>query len=119
MWQADPQTAKPDVATCVAVPGVAIGSGVAGRSGGHRGSWRARATGFATSSDLDALIGDPTVDLVDICLPTSMHAEISHADQQLRRAAAEHRYRALETLEFENRTALLWPGYDLAPGGAR
>jgi predicted dehydrogenase len=31
--------------------------------------------GFATTTDLDALITDATVDLVDICLPTRLHAE--------------------------------------------
>jgi predicted dehydrogenase len=30
--------------------------------------------GFATSTDLDAVITDAAVDLVDICLPTSLHA---------------------------------------------
>jgi predicted dehydrogenase len=33
--------------------------------------------GFATTSDLDALITDPSVDLVDICLPTSLHADVA------------------------------------------
>jgi predicted dehydrogenase len=33
--------------------------------------------GFATSTDLEALITDPAVDLVDICLPTRLHAEIA------------------------------------------
>ena len=33
--------------------------------------------GFATTTDLDALIADPSVDLVDICLPTALHAEIA------------------------------------------
>lgn len=31
--------------------------------------------GFATTSDLDQLITDPSVDLVDICLPTALHAD--------------------------------------------
>ena len=31
--------------------------------------------GFATTTDLDALLADRSVDLVDICLPTGMHAE--------------------------------------------
>ncbi|MFD3517404.1 Gfo/Idh/MocA family protein [Streptomyces sp. NPDC058657] len=31
--------------------------------------------GFATTTDLDALITDPSVDLVDICLPTPLHAD--------------------------------------------
>ncbi|MFD3697942.1 Gfo/Idh/MocA family protein [Streptomyces sp. NPDC058646] len=31
--------------------------------------------GFATTTDLDALITDPSVDLVDICLPTHLHAD--------------------------------------------
>ncbi len=33
--------------------------------------------GFATTSDLDALIADASVDLVDICLPTRLHAEVA------------------------------------------
>ena len=33
--------------------------------------------GFATTTDLDAVITDPSVDLVDICLPTRLHAEIA------------------------------------------
>jgi predicted dehydrogenase len=113
----------------------------------------------ATTTDLDGLITDATVDLVDICLPTRLHAEVavmamqagrdvlielplattledahriiaaqqttgrrafvdmfsrfSPAHQHLRQAAAEHRYRPLQVLEIEGRTALLWPGYDL------
>lgn len=35
--------------------------------------------GFATTTDLDAVIADPSVDLVDICLPTRMHAEVAVA----------------------------------------
>lgn len=31
--------------------------------------------GFATTTDLDTLITDPAVDLVDICLPTHLHAD--------------------------------------------
>jgi UDP-N-acetylglucosamine 3-dehydrogenase len=31
--------------------------------------------GFATSTDLDAVITDAAVDLVDICLPTRLHAD--------------------------------------------
>ena len=31
--------------------------------------------GFATSTDLNAVITDPAVDLVDICLPTRLHAD--------------------------------------------
>src|SRR6266508_1538408 len=31
--------------------------------------------GFATSTDLDAVITDAAVDLVDICLPTGLHAD--------------------------------------------
>lgn len=115
--------------------------------------------GFATSTDLDALLDDPSIDLVDICLPTRLHAEIacramragrdvlielpladtllgarrivdvqhetgrrafvdmfsrfSPANRQLREAVAANRYGPLKTLEIENRTALLWPGYDL------
>jgi UDP-N-acetylglucosamine 3-dehydrogenase len=30
--------------------------------------------GFATTTDLDGLIADASVDLVDICLPTRLHA---------------------------------------------
>jgi predicted dehydrogenase len=33
--------------------------------------------GFATSTDLDGLIADGSVDLVDICLPTVLHAEVA------------------------------------------
>lgn len=33
--------------------------------------------GFTTSTDLDTLITDPSVDLVDICLPTHLHADIA------------------------------------------
>jgi predicted dehydrogenase len=33
--------------------------------------------GFATTTDLDAVITDPSVDLVDICLPTRLHVEIA------------------------------------------
>jgi len=33
--------------------------------------------GFATTTDLDALITDASVDLVDICLPTGLHADIA------------------------------------------
>jgi predicted dehydrogenase len=33
--------------------------------------------GFATTTELDAVIADPSVDLVDICLPTRLHAEIA------------------------------------------
>jgi predicted dehydrogenase len=33
--------------------------------------------GFATTTDLDAVIADPSVNLVDICLPTRLHAEIA------------------------------------------
>jgi predicted dehydrogenase len=115
--------------------------------------------GFATTTDLDALIADGSVDLVDICLPTRVHAEVairamqagrdvlielplastledaqhivdaqqatggrafvdmfsrfSPRNQQRQRAHAEERYGPLTMLEVENRTALLWPGYDL------
>ena len=31
--------------------------------------------GFATTTDLDEVITDPSVDLVDICLPTALHAD--------------------------------------------
>jgi UDP-N-acetylglucosamine 3-dehydrogenase len=33
--------------------------------------------GFATSTDLDALLTDSSVDLVDICLPTRLHADVA------------------------------------------
>jgi predicted dehydrogenase len=33
--------------------------------------------GFATTTDLDGLITDPSVDLVDICLPTRLHADVA------------------------------------------
>jgi UDP-N-acetylglucosamine 3-dehydrogenase len=33
--------------------------------------------GLATTTDLDALVADPTVDLVDICLPTRLHVEVA------------------------------------------
>jgi predicted dehydrogenase len=118
--------------------------------------------GFTTSTDLDGLIADGSVDVVDICLPTRLHAEIavramqagrhvlielplaatmedarrvvaahqatgqmafvdmfsrfSPAAQHLRQAVAGQRYGALQVLEIEGRTALLWPGYDLGLG---
>ncbi len=116
--------------------------------------------GFAATTDLDAAISDASVDLVDICLPTRLHAEVavramhaghdvlielpladsiqdanrilevqrgtgrrafvdmftrfSPAHQQLRQAVTEQRHGQLLELEIEGRTALLWPGYDLA-----
>jgi predicted dehydrogenase len=33
--------------------------------------------GFATSTDLQAVITDPSLDLVDICLPTRLHADVA------------------------------------------
>lgn len=33
--------------------------------------------GFATSTDLDGLIADGSVDLIDICLPTRLHADVA------------------------------------------
>jgi predicted dehydrogenase len=33
--------------------------------------------GFATTTDLDAVITDSSVDLVDICLPTRLHTEVA------------------------------------------
>jgi predicted dehydrogenase len=33
--------------------------------------------GFATTTDLDTVIADPSVDLVDICLPTRLHAGVA------------------------------------------
>src|SRR6516164_5771101 len=38
--------------------------------------------GFATSTDLDAVISDGSVDLVDVCLPTAVHAEVAVAAMQ-------------------------------------
>jgi predicted dehydrogenase len=38
--------------------------------------------GFATTTDLDALITDDSVDLVDICLPTALHADVAVAAMQ-------------------------------------
>ncbi len=38
--------------------------------------------GFATTTDLDGLITDASVDLVDICLPTRLHAEVAAAAMQ-------------------------------------
>ncbi|HEY3035315.1 MAG TPA: Gfo/Idh/MocA family oxidoreductase, partial [Streptosporangiaceae bacterium] len=38
--------------------------------------------GFATTTDLDGLIADASVDLVDICLPTRLHAEVAVAAMQ-------------------------------------
>ncbi len=115
--------------------------------------------GFATTTDLNVLIADGSVDLVDICLPTAVHAEVairalqagrdvlielpltatledaqrvievqrasgrrafvdmfsrfSPHNQHLRQTVSEQRYGPLRTLEIENRTALLWPGYNL------
>lgn len=31
--------------------------------------------GFPTTTDLDSLYADPSIDLIDICLPTALHAE--------------------------------------------
>ncbi|MBF6065344.1 Gfo/Idh/MocA family oxidoreductase [Nocardia terpenica] len=31
--------------------------------------------GFATTTDLDSVFADPTVELIDICLPTDMHSD--------------------------------------------
>jgi predicted dehydrogenase len=33
--------------------------------------------GYATTTDLDAVIADGSVDLVDICLPTRLHADVA------------------------------------------
>lgn len=38
--------------------------------------------GFATSTDLNGLITDASVNLVDICLPTRLHAEVAVAAMQ-------------------------------------
>jgi predicted dehydrogenase len=35
----------------------------------------AKALGIATTKDIQAVITDPTIDLIDICLPTSLHFE--------------------------------------------
>jgi predicted dehydrogenase len=35
--------------------------------------------GFATTTDLDSVITDTSVDLVDVCLPTRLHAEVAVA----------------------------------------
>jgi predicted dehydrogenase len=116
--------------------------------------------GFATTTDLEAAITDPATDLIDICLPTRLHADIavramqagkdviielplagtledahrvvatqqetgrrafvdmfsrfSPANQHLRQAVGDGRHGDLKVLEIEARTALLWPGYDLA-----
>ena len=35
--------------------------------------------GFATTTDLDAVLADPSVDLVDVCLPTALHADVAVA----------------------------------------
>ena len=42
--------------------------------------------GYATTTDLTSIYDDPTIDLVDVCLPTSVHAE--HALRAL--AAGKH-----------------------------
>src|SRR5919106_3769020 len=31
--------------------------------------------GFSTTTDLDGLYDDPSIDLIDVCLPTALHAE--------------------------------------------
>jgi predicted dehydrogenase len=38
--------------------------------------------GFATTTDLEALLADPSVDLVDICLPTRLHADVAIRSMQ-------------------------------------
>lgn len=38
--------------------------------------------GFATATDLDAVLADPSIDLVDICLPTRLHADVAVAAMQ-------------------------------------
>jgi UDP-N-acetylglucosamine 3-dehydrogenase len=42
--------------------------------------------GFATTTELDAIYDDPCIDLVDVCLPTPLHAD--HVVRGL--AAGEH-----------------------------
>jgi predicted dehydrogenase len=31
--------------------------------------------GFSTTTDIDQVYGDPTIDLIDVCLPTGLHAD--------------------------------------------
>jgi predicted dehydrogenase len=31
--------------------------------------------GFATTTELDAIYDDPSIDLVDVCLPTRLHVD--------------------------------------------
>src|SRR5687768_9135862 len=38
--------------------------------------------GFATTTELDAVFADASVDLVDICLPTRLHADVAVAAMQ-------------------------------------
>ncbi|WP_433579672.1 Gfo/Idh/MocA family protein [Nocardia brasiliensis] len=38
--------------------------------------WFTDSFGFATTTDLDAVFEDADIDLIDICLPTSLHAEM-------------------------------------------
>jgi hypothetical protein len=48
--------------------------------------------GFATSTDLDAAMTDPSVDLVDICLPTRLYAEVAgHPHRAHSRRRESHR----------------------------
>lgn len=49
---------------------------VFGRTAGKLATIRER-FGFAVTTDLDGLIDDPSVDLVDICLPTALHADVA------------------------------------------
>jgi predicted dehydrogenase len=36
--------------------------------------------GFATTTDIDSIYDDPTIDMVDVCLPTPLHADhVIHA----------------------------------------
>jgi len=65
--------------------------------------------GFATTTDLDALLTDPSVDRAFV----DMFSRFSPANQHLRQAVADQRHGPLRVLEIEGRTALLWPGYDL------
>jgi predicted dehydrogenase len=41
--------------------------------------------GFGTTTDLDALITDDSVDLIDICLPTRLHADVAARAMQAAR----------------------------------
>ena len=72
--------------------------------------------GFATTTDLDAVITDPSVDLVDICLPTKVHAEVAVRAMQAgkgcarRNAACHHargRHRIVAAQQASGRRAFV------------